>query len=512
MIHRAHFTHPRGECYRRRIGVASSDERKAVSEPSSGQHNADEWRTESSYRSLFGLSEGGMGRVELAVRREGKFERLYAVKRLQPAAREDRAARAMFLEEARLAGLIHGPHVVGVLDVGEDGEGPFLVMEYVDGVTVRDLVLHAKRSQIPLPVQLCCQLAVHAARGLQSAHELTSNDGVPLELVHRDVSPHNILVGFDGVARVVDFGIARALGRDHRTSTGILKGKLGYMAPEILRFEEADSRSDVFALGVVLFEMLAGAQLYGGPDDNQRARRILSEPPPEIGERRDDVPPRLEALLMRMLAKAREHRPGSARAIAEELEAIADELAIEEGRIDLVDYVASVFAEERSLRKARIREALAEVRTKPSAPPPVKAPATSKGVTRWRAFLLTAIVGVALGGGAVGLAIALASDESTTSSASPAEESDHERRLPAPSSSVEARADRATAVSASPIMDASHSEIRAAPPTRVELEEAESTRPRRRPSRSDGMRESTPAPRAVTPDPSPPSWGWDRSE
>ena len=187
------------------------------------------------YRRLFDLAEGGMGRVELSVRRGPSFQRLYAVKRLHQAITSNSDARMMFLEEGRLAGLIHHPNVVGVLDVGEDAQGPFLVMEYVDGITARDVIVHAKRHGIPTPVQIAVRIIAQAARGLATAHDLTSHDGSALELVHRDISPHNILVGFDGIARVADFGIARASGREHRTSTGVLKGKLGYMAPEVLQ-------------------------------------------------------------------------------------------------------------------------------------------------------------------------------------------------------------------------------------------------------------------------------------
>ena len=330
---------------------------------------SEESTTDSSYRRLFDLSEGGMGKVELAIRKDGRFERLYAVKRLQPSIRDDQASREMFIEEARLAGLIQSPHVVGVLDVGEDAGGPFLAMQYIEGVTVRDIIKQSSADGLLLPVQLCCRIIAQAARGLEAAHGLTSLDGSPLNLVHRDISPHNILVGFDGVARVVDFGIARALGRDHRTSTGILKGKLGYMAPETLRFEKPDARSDLFALGVVLFEMLAVRRLYGGKDDAARARRIVSEPPPELGELRDDAPPMLEQLLMRMLAKEPEHRPTSSREVADALEALVAEMVLEEGAVRVADHLEETFAQVREERRAEIGtrlEVLGNERTPPS--------------------------------------------------------------------------------------------------------------------------------------------------
>jgi serine/threonine protein kinase len=207
--------------------------------------------TEASYRTLLTLAVGGMGQVDLAVRREGNFERLFAIKRLRPELSSDVEVRSMFLDEARIAGLVRHPNVVSIVDVGEDDSGPLAVMEFVDGISVAELL--AKSDVHPLPLDLALRIAREVAEGLHAAHELRSADGAPLELVHRDVSPQNILLGFDGIARVTDFGVAKALGRVSQTSTGVLKGKLGYISPEQLRFEEPDRRADLFALGVVLF-------------------------------------------------------------------------------------------------------------------------------------------------------------------------------------------------------------------------------------------------------------------
>ena len=273
-----------------------------------------------------------MGEVLLALRREGAFERRYAVKRLRPALRADPAARTAFLDEARLAGLLYHPHLVRVFDVGEDADGPFMVMEYVDGLSLGALVRRAEARgwDVPLPVGL--ELLRDVARGLAAAHEARDVDGRPLELVHRDLSPENVLVGRDGVARLADFGIARALGRATETTREILKGKRGYMAPEVLRFEEPTPRSDLFAFGVVLFETLAGRRLYPPPDG---ARRILSEPPPDLLEERPDAPPALVGLLFALLAPEPGSRPESARAVATALEEALARASVDEDELTL---------------------------------------------------------------------------------------------------------------------------------------------------------------------------------
>lgn len=318
------------------------------------------------YRVLHQLASGGMGEVELAIRSEGGFRRLYAVKRLRAALRDDESARGMFLDEARLAGLVRHPNVVSVLDVGEDERGPFLVMDFVEGISAATLLRSAIRSGLTLPVQLCLRLMRECALGLHAAHELLSEDGSPLGLVHRDVSPQNILIGFDGIARIADFGIAKAVGRTTRTTTGLLKGKAGYMSPEQLRFEEPDRRSDLFSLAIVLYELLAGRRLYRSENDMATARRILNEPPPDIDDVRGDVPPEVVELLFLCLAKDPTVRPKSAQEVAQRLELAIAGLVAEEGAIDVGDYLLEHFAAQRAevqalLARARDRESEPEI-------------------------------------------------------------------------------------------------------------------------------------------------------
>ncbi len=313
---------------------------------------------------LLDLAKGGMGRVELALRREGEFRRVYAVKRLHPHLVEDADLRAMFIDEARVAGRIRHANVVSVLDVGEDREGPYLVMDYVEGLALSAIMAHHAASGELLPVQICVRIGAEIARGLQAAHELTDDRGELLQVVHRDVSPSNVLVGFDGGVRLADFGIARALGRSSElTGTGIIKGKLGYQAPEQLRFEKAEVRSDLFALGIVLYELLAGRRLYKESDESSGPLRILNDPPPDIGDERNDVPPELTELLFELLAKNREDRPASARIVARRLDEIAATIGREEEPIGLADYMERIFAEPRAERARALGEALARAET-----------------------------------------------------------------------------------------------------------------------------------------------------
>jgi eukaryotic-like serine/threonine-protein kinase len=296
-----------------------------------------------------------MGRVDLAMRREGSFERLFAVKRPRPELASEDEVRAMFLDEARIAGLIRHPNVVSIVDVGEDRDGPFAVMEFVDGISVASLL--AKPEAQPLPIEIPLRIALSVAEGLHAAHELVGPDGACLQLVHRDVSPQNILLGFDGVARVTDFGVAKAMGRVSKTSTGILKGKLGYISPEQLRFEEPDRRADLFALGVVLFELLTGQRLYRSHEGTEGARRILSEPPPDLADYRDDAEPELVALMFELLAKDREARPQTAKLVARRLDAILANVTAAFETVETADFLRQHFGDERAELERNIAEA-----------------------------------------------------------------------------------------------------------------------------------------------------------
>lgn len=299
-----------------------------------------------------------MGTVELVLRQEGTFRRLYALKQPHAGLRDDEEFRRMFLDEGRLAGLLRHPNVVSVLDVGENHDGPFLVMDFVDGVSLHQ-IMRTCSAEAPLPTVLAITLATQVAEGLHAAHELVGEDGAPIGLVHRDVSPPNVLVGFDGIARLTDFGVAKALGRMTKTSTGVVKGKLGYMSPEQLRYEPLDRRADLFAFGVVLFEMLTGTRLYA-PQDGDGPRRILNEPPPDAGLVRDGLPPELVELVFELLAKDPDDRPATAREVAVRLEDIRRDLVdAGEPETPVEELLAARFGAERDANAETRREAFA---------------------------------------------------------------------------------------------------------------------------------------------------------
>ena len=310
------------------------------------------------YRPLLVLGSGGMARVELAVRAVGTFRRLYAVKRLHPHLAADPGACAALEEEARIAGSLAHPHVVGVIDVGVDDGGPYLVMDYVEGLTLSELQTEAIRQGEAIPLEVACALALAVARALDAIHTAVDPSGRSLALVHRDLSPRNVLVGFDGGIRLIDFGIAHADGRTIRTTTGLLKGTPGYVPPERLRFEDPDPRGDLFSLGVILYELLAGERLYDGRAQAV-VRRVLEEAPPDIGEVRPEAPAALVGLLFDLLAKAPDGRPPSAAAVVVALESVGTDLARDGEALAVGAYASFLGAERRALRRAEIQRALA---------------------------------------------------------------------------------------------------------------------------------------------------------
>jgi len=336
--------------------------------------------------------------VSLVVRREGSFLRPYAMKRFHHRSAGDPEIKQMFLDEARIAGLLRHPNVVSVLDVGEDATGPFLIMDYVEGVSLAQLIRGRQISAgEPVPAQIGLRILVQAARGLAAAHELTSPSGAHLELVHRDVSPQNILLDLGGTVRIADFGIARAAGRSTETERGVLKGKLGYLAPETLQFADSDHRVDLFALGIVAFELFTGRRLYKGADVKETANRILHEPPPDLGMHRPDLPDGLVELVFRLLAKEPELRPATAREVAATLDHLLVDVVSAEGPTPLDEFVVQQVAlDDIEARRAQLAAAMSA--------PPAAAPSEARPARpRWPLALGAVVTLAVIGGAALAL-------------------------------------------------------------------------------------------------------------
>ena len=244
------------------------------------------------------------------------FSRTVAIKKLHDSVAGDAEVVAMFLDEARLTGRIQHPNVVPVLDVlAIEGEA-FLIMEYVHGESLSSLLRVLQARNEPVPVRIAVQILRDVLHGLHAAHEARSDRGQSLHLVHRDVSPQNILVGADGISRILDFGIAKAVDRIQDTHTGQLKGKVSYMAPEQLLGQPIDRRVDVYAAGLVLWEALAGRKLFLGDSSGNVMYRVLRGDIPPLSE----VPPLVRDAVSKALERERVERFATAFDFARALE------------------------------------------------------------------------------------------------------------------------------------------------------------------------------------------------
>ncbi len=259
------------------------------------------------YQLVKRLARGGMAEVFLA-RQSGPegFQRMVAVKRILPHLVDSQDFVRMFLDEARLAAQLSHPNIVHIYDFGKVDEHYFIAMEYVDGVHAGDLIKHAETER--MPDVLVARIGADACAGLHYAHELRDGDGRPLHVVHRDVSPPNLIASYDGSIKLVDFGIAKAVGSIEQTRPGVVKGKFAYMSPEQTIGQKLDGRSDVFSLAVVLWELLAGRVLVPRQDPVDGMRMLRDGRIPPIEEQRPDIAPALAAAMGRALQTRREDR------------------------------------------------------------------------------------------------------------------------------------------------------------------------------------------------------------
>jgi serine/threonine-protein kinase len=296
------------------------------------------------YQIIKHLADGGM--AELLLARSGGiegFERHVVVKRIRVERARDQNVINMFLDEARLAASLHHANIVQVHDIGHEKGEYFFAMEYVHGEDLRRLLNHLAKKGEQLPLEHVLSVIMAAAAALHYAHEHKSKDGKPLGIVHRDVSPANVLVAYDGNVKVVDFGIAKAAVRSSDTQVGTLKGKISYMAPEQCMGQPIDRRSDVFALGIVLYELYTVRRLFKGESDFLTMAAIVQGNIPKPSEARPDIPPALEQIIMKALAMAPGDRYQTADEMRLALKQLAADLKLQASSTELADYMLKQF-------------------------------------------------------------------------------------------------------------------------------------------------------------------------
>ncbi len=256
------------------------------------------------YELLLAIAKGGMARV-WAARQHGQrgFSKTVAIKTILPHLAEEPEFERMFLDEARIAALIHHPNVAEIYELGEEGKVLYIAMEWVNGESLVH-ILRSSGKMAPMEPRLCARIVADACAGLHAAHQLTDDEGRPMNVVHRDVSPHNILVGADGNVKVADFGVAKALGQMHSaTVAGQVKGKIAYMSPEQIAGAPADRRIDIFAMGVVLYEATTGRRPFTGEGDPQVMHAIMTgqfTPPSRLIR---GYPPDLEKIVLTAMSQ-----------------------------------------------------------------------------------------------------------------------------------------------------------------------------------------------------------------
>ena len=313
------------------------------------------------YRVIAKLGQGGMARVLLTVA-AGKagFEKLLVVKELREELAGDPEFLTMFLDEARLAARLNHSNVVQTYEVGQDGDRHFIAMDYLEGQSLVALQVAVGRSKLPIDVQV--RVLSDMLSGLHYAHTLCDYDGTPLCVVHRDVSPHNVFITYDGQVRVLDFGIAKAIGASAQTRTGVYKGKPAYMAPEQVQTQPVDARADIFSAGVMLWEALAGKRFATGNELAVLSSRVLGTEN-SIREVAPSAPPELVEICEKAMALSPASRFESAGAMRDALESWLDARESRVGPKELGAYLVEVFGAERASMRARIDEQLRLVRS-----------------------------------------------------------------------------------------------------------------------------------------------------
>ena len=318
------------------------------------------------YELIAEIASGGMASVYLArLVGVGGFERFFAIKRLHPHLGSEEGFVSMFLDEARIVAGIRHQHVVPVLEVGASEHGYYLVMEYVEGETLGSFISRSIEGDEPIPPEVAIRILIDTLGGLHAAHEHVDPDGNLIGLVHRDVSPQNILVDINGVARIADFGVAHATSRLSSTRAGQLKGKVAYMAPEQARGQTVTPRSDVFAAGIVLWEALCQSRLFLADNEAVTLNRLIFEPIPRIRDVNPNLPSAVDKVLSRALERDPAKRYATAADMADELQVAARASRLLGAPSDVRTYVRNVIGVAMEQRRASVRNHLAQMTSSP---------------------------------------------------------------------------------------------------------------------------------------------------
>jgi serine/threonine-protein kinase len=336
------------------------------------------------------IAHGGMATLYLA-RLDGPrgFEKFFALKKIHPHLAEEREFVEMFLDEARFASLIQHPNVVQIFELGEERGDYFFAMEYLEGESLAAVGRELDRREVPPPRPLLAHIVARTATGLHAAHELRGADGEPLGLVHRDVSPHNVLVTFDGVVKLVDFGIAKAAGRLSQTTTGELKGKYAFMSPEALLGSRAvDRRSDIFSLGVVLYEITTLRRLFKDESEPATLDNVARCHVPLPTSFDPAYPRELEAIVLRALQRKPADRYQTAAELAADLDAYVEASGERVTSTSLGHWMSELFAEQASDKRRILNLARRAPPTASSSIAPV-----TRRVPPWLAYGILSAIG-----------------------------------------------------------------------------------------------------------------------
>ncbi|HTQ04893.1 MAG TPA: protein kinase [Polyangiaceae bacterium] len=319
------------------------------------------------YRILTELGRGGMATVYLVVAHgPGGVNKLVVLKALLPELASEPESLTMFLDEARLAAQLNHPNVVQTYEVGTEGDRHVIVMEYLEGQSLSAIVKRAELRGEPFPQKLHLRVIMSALEGLHYAHELCAYDGTPLALVHRDISPHNVFVTYDGQVKVLDFGIAKAASSSVHTATGVIKGKIAYMAPEQISGESVDRRADVFSVGCMLWAAATGKKLWKDVPDVHVMRHVMHDEVPTPRATTPSCDDELNHIVMRALSWKCEERYQTALELEQDLEAYAERFSVQAKQKDLAQYVSELFADTRAEVRSLVERRLTLAATEES--------------------------------------------------------------------------------------------------------------------------------------------------